>query len=222
MIKYFIFCLTGMLLISCGNSDEGTLEAFLTLEVNANDKWSENYTFTDLNIRVYGNKSDWIDESNELFSGNFDETGKINLTNIGLIPEQEVYVDVFTTDNVWSNWGDNLFETGTYFINLHSTAVIGVWDFSFIRNQINNMPENMPKSFTISKDLKLNMTFENNEIQRFLITSVYENGMDIKMDECSPVFYAYEGIVIYNDETEELYLPILSGDPGTEYVFKEK
>ncbi|MEL6559479.1 MAG: hypothetical protein AAFQ94_14915 [Bacteroidota bacterium] len=221
MSKYFVFVLLSLVLFACGDSEDELPKPFLRITVNPDEEFAKTNSFTDLMIIVYENESDWVNQSNEIFSGSFDEEGKEDLSSIGLVNGQKVYADIFTADGVWSNWGDNIFEAnGDSFITLHTTAVIGDWKLSSIRNQINDMPDQTPINLSISKDFKLMINYDDDDMQSFTITSVSDAGMNVESDDFIDFFLDTKGFIPYNTETKELYIPISSGDPGTEFVFE--
>ncbi len=103
-MKNFIYVLLlNILLVNCG-SDDAELTPRLWLQVQEIPAdVSDSYSFEDLNIKVYKSKDDYNQETNAVYSGKLDASGELEITN-GIEKGIAYYVDIYSDDNVLSNW----------------------------------------------------------------------------------------------------------------------
>ncbi|MEP2240475.1 MAG: hypothetical protein ABJI22_19060, partial [Maribacter sp.] len=89
---------------SCSENDTEEQLNLINIQLNLNqvEEYSNAYDFTDFMVKVYDSKEDYFNETNAVFSGNIDATGKISISEN--LEEKSYYVDIYTEDKVLSNW----------------------------------------------------------------------------------------------------------------------
>lgn len=173
-MKKLLLLFITVFLYQCSNNDlpkKGELSFKIQkIPENVQDK----YSFTDLNIDVYTNKEDYLNETNKIYSGKFNSEGKFTLSeNIKF--NHHYFVDIYTNDNYLSNWGyinNNPFSSVEYEhsiqLNEGLKVFLGKWNFSKY-NQTHsghtNHDRTERKKFKINKDLSVISTEEYNNIE---------------------------------------------------------
>ncbi|TCI84760.1 hypothetical protein [Tenacibaculum sp. M341] len=101
-MKKIIPFLLFIILLSC-SSEESTV-GHINIEIDSiPEEYKDEYTFNDFKVKVYTNKEDYFNETNPIFSGNLDASGKIAVSE-GITRYQSYFVDIYTEDKVLSNW----------------------------------------------------------------------------------------------------------------------
>lgn len=231
--KTLLFFISIFVLISC---EKNNSNRSLTIKLNEDlhQELLNQYSFNDINVKVYDNKNDWANESNELFSGKLNNNGVIEINDIRLTG-QNYYLDIFTDDMKWNNWGDNKFEesfSSTIFIILGIKPFVGEWNLSSINQQGNENLVRIPLNISIQKDFKVNFTDSvNGEIVtvKYDITNIIDNGyfdMEINENQTNNSEYIYpsEWFIYYVNEFDFIIMPnrSISDNTAIEYTYTKE
>ncbi len=113
-----------------------------------------NYSLSDINIDIYSSKDNYVNEVNPVYEGKLNSEGTIEL-NEGIESGVLYYVDIYTDDNVISNWSPSSgafssdplesvsYESNefsgipiTVFLVTNTKAFLGEWSFLVIMNNL--------------------------------------------------------------------------------------
>ncbi len=173
-IKFTILMLLGFLAVitSCSDDEQEATQGLSIILQPLDSRFSDQYSFSDMNIRVYANKADWIAEINTIYTGKFDDTGEIFISDIPLEQDRDYYVDVFSDDKVLNNLSvsgrtereyDYIFRTkpegdfGTQIFLRSNPDIVGDWKFisTFFSDDFNTR---FPVSVNVTKDFNVTIT----------------------------------------------------------------
>ncbi len=115
-----------------------------------------NYSLSDINIDIYSSKDNYVNEVNPVYEGKLNSEGTIEL-NEGIESGVLYYVDIYTDDNVISNWSPSSgafssdplesvsYESNefsgipiTVFLVTNTKAFLGEWSFVGYNEQLNS------------------------------------------------------------------------------------
>lgn len=173
-IKFTTLMMLGFLLIttSCSDDEQEVVQGLAIRLQSFDSRLSDEYSFSDINIRVYANKADWMAETNTLYSGKFDDTGVLFISSIPLEQDRDYYADIFSDDNVLSNLSvsingvreyDYIFRTkpeGSFEtqVSLETYPDI-VGDWKFLNTSSSEASQiRFPVSINITKDFNVTVT----------------------------------------------------------------
>lgn len=213
-MKKLLLILLTICLVGCSSNEPLTpLKGFLKLEIDKiPSEYENNYNFTDLNIDVYLNKQDYLDEVNKIYSGNFNSEGKITISE-NLEYTQVYFVDIYTNDNHLSNWtytdlnlkngsDGNILITagngdysGTILLQKESRILIGEWNFAGYDGHNHADHDRTEKTkLIINKDFSMS-TSENYKTINYTVKYEYQ-GNSVKYISTTPSDdkYPYSGV----------------------------
>ncbi len=164
LIPFLLF----IILLSC-SSEESTV-GHINIEIDSIPvEYKDEYTFNDFKIKVYTTKEDYLNETNAIFSGDIDASGKIAISE-GITRYKSYFVDIYTEDKVLSNWkADDLnvdssnviiFYAGDVPSFFHTVyiydlrALVGEWDF-FNFEQFQSYDRAVRNKLVIKKDFTI-------------------------------------------------------------------
>ncbi|TYP72131.1 hypothetical protein [Aquimarina intermedia] len=184
-MKKFITYIAIFCLLSCSSDDQDKQNSIsIQLNFDQISEYANDYTFSDFKIKIYSTKEDYFNETNPVFSGDFDTTGAISISEN--IAAKSYYVDIYSTDKVLSNWepsdldvdssniivfypsngGTDFFQT-VYITD--TIKVMGTWSFSTYDYTNSDNPEKTIKtSLSINKDFTVQSHESYNDIDLVL------------------------------------------------------
>jgi len=236
--KFLLVLFTTLLFNSCENNDESKLVPKLNLKIPSSNNISKESRFEEIIVKVYDSKNNWLNESGEIFSGNFDQDGKIEIPNKSLVDEKEYYIDAYTPNRIFSNWGSNIYKATTatdsfqnIFFSSNGSKFLGEWKFSSIINQRSEDLIKTPISLEITKDFKLNLIDEiNGQLinVNYEITNIISEQLQLNLIKVDPkpedYTYITEWFVNYVTETDSMRFPTSNFDfkIGDDYAYTRK
>lgn len=135
-----------VLIIGCGSDDSSPTPRLWIQVPEFPEGVAADYALTDINIDIYRSKDDYVNEVNPLYTGKLNASGELEVTN-GIEKEVFYYIDLYTDDNVVSNWaaaGANFNDplelvkyksnefSGlpiTIYLTTNTKVFLGEWDF---------------------------------------------------------------------------------------------
>lgn len=230
--KSLLFFVSVFTFISC-EDDISNPKATFKLDEDLHQELLNQYSFDEINVKVYENENNWINESNELFSGKLNNNGTIEIDDIELIGHS-YYIDIFTDDRKWNNWGDNEFKASfnsTNFLVLGIKPFVGEWNLSDINQQGSEALIRTPLTISIQKDFKLNFTDNINgeivNIEYDIINIISEGYFDMEIieNQTNNLAYTYpsEWFLYYVDELDFIIMPntSISDNTAVEYIYSK-
>lgn len=212
-MKKLLLLITIINFFACSSSDSIPKEGVLNIKINEIPSDLQNtYSYTDLNIGIYSNKEDYLNETNAIYAGNFDSEGKITISNN--IKNNHIYfVDIYTNDNHLSNWSytdldkvnftdgniliaannHDFFET--IYLEKESRILIGEWKFAGYNGHNHTAHDRTEKlKLIINKDFSIS-TYEKYNNVNYTVNYKYK-GNDVGYLSTSPSDsgYPYSGI----------------------------
>lgn len=193
-----IFCL-----LSCSSDDQNN-QSFINIQLDfgVENEYANNYNFSDFKIKIYNSKEDYFNEVNPIFSGDFDNTGSISVSEN--IEAKSYYVDIYTADKVLSNWQPSDLDvtssniivfypsngTSDFFNTVYIKdfiKIMGNWNFSAYESTNPDNPEKTNKTtLSINRDFTVQSYESFNAIDYVLNFELETNGAYLNLMNIEP------------------------------------
>lgn len=197
-MKKLLLVLVTICLVGC-SSNEDVTENFINLKIDdIHNIVKGNYSLNDIKVIIYLNESDYLNEVNPFYKGNFNSTGEFSISKNVIY--QEYFIDVFTEDNQISNFGGN----HTFYPNTSATfheiiqptkgrrIFLGEWSFSsYNQNHYGHTTHDRTerKKLEINKDLSVISSETYNNIDftvQYKITNLHDGQIGLEHISTTP------------------------------------
>ncbi|WBX77201.1 hypothetical protein PG911_02765 [Tenacibaculum ovolyticum] len=184
-MKKLLLILLTICLVGCSSDNESQESATLTFDIfKIPEDYIDKYNFSDINIKIYSNKEDYLNESNVIFNGKFDEEGKIVISD-NIEYGKNYFIDIYSNDHILSNWSYKSSSTIVDSSNsvshqvilfVKTKTLIGTWNFIGYKSHWNhtNHERTERTKLVISKDFSVT-SYESYNNTDYIIKYLYNN-----------------------------------------------